>query len=109
MAPVPGLIFRPAGKPSAKYFSVPLPESLALIDSDTVLPSVLVWLLGVVIVTVPVPVIVQVKVSTAVFVPSFTVTVVVKEPMVAAPEVMVPEISPVDVLMPSPVGKPLAA
>ena len=85
MAPVLGLIFRPGGRPSAKYFSVPLPESLALIVSDTVFPSVLLWLLGVVIVMVPADVIVQLKVSVAVVVPSPTVTVVVNEPMDAAP------------------------
>jgi len=41
MAPLLVLMCRPAGRPEAEYFTVP-PESLALIESDTVSPSVLV-------------------------------------------------------------------
>ena len=45
MVPVLGLIDRPGARPSAAYFKV-APLSEAVIDSDTVSPSFLVWSSG---------------------------------------------------------------
>ncbi len=51
IAPVLVLIFRPAGRPTAEKARVPLLESLALSDRETVSPSVLVRSAGAVSVT----------------------------------------------------------
>ena len=52
MAPVEVLIVKPGGNSAAEYDSVPLMLlSLALTDSDTESPSVLVWLPGLVTLT----------------------------------------------------------
>ena len=102
ITPVAAPIERPAGSPVALYCRVPGPASLAKICNATPSPASLVWLPGLVNVT-PTD---QLNVSTALLVPSLTVTVVVNDPVLA---VMVPEIKPVLELMLRPVGKPLAA
>jgi hypothetical protein len=45
---VEGLIDRQGGRFTAAYFRVPLPDLLELIDSNTELPSAVIWLPGLV-------------------------------------------------------------
>jgi hypothetical protein len=111
MTPLLGFRLSPAGKPASKKRTVaPLTESVALSVSELIaVPSVPLWLLGVLSVMLPAAVIVQVNVSEEDEVPSLANTVVVNVPMSAAPEEMVPVICPVLLLMLSPPGKPFAA
>lgn len=104
MAPVPLLMDRPAGKPVADHVTASLSASLAIGVTETEDPAR--WLCAPIadITGALLAVMVQLNVSLSLKLPSETVIVTLDVPAVLG----VPEITPVELLMLRPVGKPLA-
>ncbi len=84
------------------------PPLLALSDRLTLAPSLLVWLPGLVRVTLPAVFTVQVKAWLWVLVPSVTVMMGSNVPRLAALALIVPPMTPVLVPIVKPVGRPVA-
>ena len=94
--PVIGLMYRPLGRPEAAQRSVPPLLSVAATWKATSSPAVFVWLPGLVMTTAPDRLMLQLKLSTALFVPSPTVTVGVNEPAMLTVPVMAPVLELID-------------